>query len=156
MITGICVWSIVMSLESQSNTRISTSKSLSDLSLLIKSNPILAITFAIALFSLAGVPPLAGFYAKMQIFLASVESCMFFIATIGILSSVISTFYYIRIVKIMYFESSTSGKLYHPIKSNISILIVCLFYFLLFLFINPTFIYLISHKIVLFLTTKMI
>jgi NADH:ubiquinone oxidoreductase subunit 2 (subunit N) len=93
-----------------------------------------------------------GFLVKIGIFLASIEASMYLVAIISILCSVISTFYYIRIVKIMYFESSTSGKLYYPIKSNISILIVCLFYFLLFLFINPTLVYLISHKIVILLS----
>jgi len=56
----------------------------------------------------------------------------------------------------MYFESSTAGKLYYPIKYNISILIVCLFYLLLFLFTNPTLIYLISHKIILLLTVAIV
>ena len=81
---------------------------------------------------------------------------MYFVATISILCSVISTFYYIRIIKIMYFESSVAGKLYYPINSDISILIVCLFYFLLFLFINPTLIYLISHKMILLLSMGML
>ena len=134
MITGICVWSIVMSLESQSNTKISTSRNLSDLSLLIKSNPILAITFAIALFSLAGVPPLAGFYAKMQIFLASVESCMFFIATIGILSSVISTFYYIRIIKTLYFDKVLVWNFYQPINQGKSLVLGLSFFLIVLLF----------------------
>jgi NADH:ubiquinone oxidoreductase subunit 2 (subunit N) len=98
------------------------------------------------------MPPMIGFLVKIGIFLASIEASMYFVAIISILCSVISTFYYIRIIKIMYFESSIAGKLYHPIKSNISILIVCLFYFLLFLFINPTLVYLISHKIVILLS----
>jgi len=99
---------------------------------------------------------MVGFLVKIGIFLASVEAAMYFVAIISILCSVISTFYYIRIIKIMYFESSITGKLYYPIKCNTSILIVILFYFLLFLFINPTLIYLISHKVVLLLTTQMI
>jgi len=146
MITGICVWSIVMSLESQSNTKISTSRNLSDLSLLIKSNPILAITFAIALFSLAGVPPLAGFYAKMQIFLASVESCMFFIATIGILSSVISTFYYIRIIKTLYFDKVLVWNFYQPINQGKSLVLGLSFFLIVLLFLSPNLFSLWAYK----------
>lgn len=95
---------------------------------------------------------MVGFLVKIGIFLVSIESSMYFVSVISILCSVISTFYYIRIVKIMYFENVPSGKLYFPIQSNISILIVCLFYLLLFLFINPTIVYLISHKITLLLS----
>jgi NADH:ubiquinone oxidoreductase subunit 2 (subunit N) len=96
-----------------------------------------------------------GFLVKIGIFLVSMEASMYFIAVASILCSVISTFYYIRIIKIIYFESSIAGKLYHPISSDISVLIVCLFYFLLFLFINPTLMYLISYKIVLLLSMEM-
>ncbi len=130
-------------------------KDLADLNLLSKSNNILALFFSTVLFSIAGLPPMIGFLVKIGIFLVSIEASMYLIAIISILCSVISTFYYIRIIKTMFFESSTAGKLYYPIKSNISILIVCLFYFLLFLFINPTLVYLISHKIILLLTMSM-
>jgi len=99
---------------------------------------------------------MVGFLVKIGIFLASIETTMYLVAIVSILCSVISTFYYIRIVKTMYFESSVAGKLYYPIKPNTSILIVCLFYFLLFLFINPTLFYVISHKIVLLLTMVMV
>jgi NADH:ubiquinone oxidoreductase subunit 2 (subunit N) len=69
----------------------------------------------------------------------------YFIALITILCSVVSTFYYIRIVKILYFENTLVGKLYYPI-SNRKILILSLLLFLLvFLFINPTFLYLFIH-----------
>ena len=133
MITGICIWSIVMSVELQSNT----SRNLSDLSLLIKANPVLAATFSIAIFSLAGVPPLAGFYAKMQIFLASIEAGLYFIATIGILSSVISTFYYIRIIKTVSFEKVSMWNFYPPITQLKSIVLGVSFFLIIFLFVSP-------------------
>jgi NADH-quinone oxidoreductase subunit N len=103
------------------------------------------------LLSIAGMPPMIGFLVKIGIFLAAIEASMYFVAIVSILFSVISTFYYIRIIKIMYFESSLTGRLYHPIQSNTSILLVCLFYFLFFLFLDPTLVYLISHKIVILL-----
>ncbi len=152
MIAGLCIWSIFLVLPLKYNYNKKQNKDLADLSSLSKANNVLALFFSTVLLSIAGIPPMIGFLVKIGIFLASIEASMYFVAIISILCSVISTFYYIRIVKIMYFESSTAGKLYYPIKSNISILIVCLFYFILFLFTNPTLVYLISHKTVILLS----
>ena len=156
MIAGLCIWSIFLVLQLKYSYVKKQNKDLADLNLLNKSNSLLALFFSTVLFSVAGLPPMVGFLVKIGIFLVSVEATMYFVAIISILCSVISTFYYIRIIKIMYFESSITGKLYYPIKFNSSILIVILFYFLLFLFVNPTLIYLISHKIVLLLTIQMV
>ena len=76
-----------------------------DLSGLSKNHPILSLSLLIVLFSLAGIPPLAGFFAKFYIFLAVIENEMYFLAIIGLLSTVIAAFYYLRIIKIMYFDS---------------------------------------------------
>ena len=59
----------------------------------------------IVLFSLAGIPPLAGFFAKFYIFMSVIESGMYALAIIGLVTTVVSAFYYIRIVKVMYFDS---------------------------------------------------
>ena len=127
-------------------------KDLADLSLLNKSNNIIALFFSTVLLSIAGLPPMIGFLVKISIFLTTIEVSMYFVAVISILCSVISTFYYIRVLKIMFFENHAVGKLYQPIKSHTSIIIVCVFYFLLFLFLNPTLVYLFSYKIVLLMT----
>lgn len=156
MVASLCIWSIFLALQLKYKYTKKQNKDLADLNSLSKSNNILALFFSTVLLSIAGIPPMIGFLVKIGIFLALVEASMYLIAIISILCSVISTFYYIRIVKIMYFESSIAGKLYYPIKSDISILIVCLFYFLLFLFINPTLLYLISHKTILLLTMAML
>ena len=156
MVASLCIWSIFLVLQLKYKYTKKQNKDLADLNSLNKSNNILALFFSTVLLSIAGLPPMIGFLVKIGIFLVSIEASMYFVAIISILCSVISTFYYIRIIKIMYFESSVAGKLYYPIKSNISILIVCLFYFLLFLFINPTLVYLISHKIILLLTMVML
>ena len=58
----------------------------------------------IVLFSLAGIPPLAGFFAKFYIFMAVIEQSMYFLAVIGLLSTVIAAYYYLRIIKIIYFD----------------------------------------------------
>ena len=152
MLAGLCIWSIFIVLQLKYKYVKKQNKDLGDLKSLNKSNNVLALFFSTVLLSIAGLPPMVGFLVKIGIFLASIEASMYFVAIISILCSVVSTFYYIRLVKIMYFESSITGKLYYPIKSNISIIIACLFYLLLFLFTNPTLVYLISHKIILLLT----
>jgi len=75
-----------------------------DLAGISKQNPLLAISFLIIMFSLAGIPPLAGFFAKFYVFMSVIESGMYTLAIIGLLSTVISAFYYLRIIKIIYFD----------------------------------------------------
>jgi len=77
---------------------------INDLSGISKTNPLMAISFLIILFSLAGIPPLGGFFAKFFIFLSVVENEMYALAIIGLLSTVISAFYYLKIIKIIYFD----------------------------------------------------
>tara|TARA_B100000941_G_C28292866_1_gene442431 strand:- start:95 stop:685 length:591 start_codon:yes stop_codon:yes gene_type:complete len=79
-------------------------ESLDDLSGLSKNHPLLSVSLLIILFSLAGIPPLAGFFAKFYVFLSVVKEGMYFLAIIGLLSTVVAAFYYIRIIKIIYFE----------------------------------------------------
>jgi len=156
MVVSLYTWSIFLVLQLKYKYTKKQNKDLADLNSLSKSNSILALFFSTVLLSIAGFPPMIGFLVKIGIFLVSMEASMYFVALISILCSVISTFYYIRVIKIMYFESSIAGKLYHPINSDVSVLIVCLFYFLLFLFINPTLVYLISHKMILLLSMEML
>jgi len=75
-----------------------------DLAGLSKNHPLLSISLLIILFSLAGIPPLAGFFAKFYIFKAVIEQSMYFLAIVGLLSTVIAAFYYLRIIKIIYFD----------------------------------------------------
>jgi len=79
-------------------------ENINDLSGLSKNHPLLALGFLIILFSLAGIPPLAGFFAKFYIFMAVIESKMFVLAIIGLITTVVSAFYYLRIIKIIYFD----------------------------------------------------
>ena len=75
-----------------------------DLAGLAQKRPFVAAIFAILMFSLIGLPPLAGFFAKWQVFLAAIEAQLFVLAVIGVLASAVSAFYYLRIVKVMYFD----------------------------------------------------
>jgi NADH-quinone oxidoreductase subunit N len=69
-----------------------------------RTNPAMAFVLAMLMFSLAGIPPLAGFFAKWYVFAAAVDAKLYALAVIGMLSSAVGAFYYLRIVKIMYFD----------------------------------------------------
>ena len=77
---------------------------INDLSGLSKNHPLLSFSLLIILFSLAGIPPLAGFFAKFYIFKSVIEQSMYFLAIVGLLSTVVAAFYYLRIIKIIYFD----------------------------------------------------
>ena len=79
-------------------------ENINDLSGLSKNHPMLALSFLIILFSLAGIPPLAGFFAKFYVFMAVIEVKMYALAIIGLVTTVISAFYYLRIIKVIYFD----------------------------------------------------
>jgi NADH-quinone oxidoreductase subunit N len=81
-------------------------ENISDLAGLSRTHPLMAGAMAIFMFSMAGVPPLAGFFGKIYVFLAAVEAGLYALAVIGLLSSVVAAYYYIRIVKIMYFDEA--------------------------------------------------
>ena len=79
-------------------------ENLEDLSGLSKNHPLLSFSFLIVLFSLAGIPPMAGFFAKFYVFMAVIEQSMFFLAIVGLMATVVAAFYYLRLIKIMYFD----------------------------------------------------
>ncbi len=75
-----------------------------DLAGLSRTDPMMALAMAVFMFSMAGIPPLAGFFAKLYVLLPAVEQGFWLLATVGVLSSVVSAYYYLRIVKVMYFD----------------------------------------------------
>jgi NADH-quinone oxidoreductase subunit N len=84
-------------------------ENLQDLSGLARTQPVLAACLAILMFSLAGIPLLAGFFGKLYIFLAAVEAQLWALAIIGVITSVIGCYYYLRIIKIMYFDAPAAA-----------------------------------------------
>jgi NADH-quinone oxidoreductase subunit N len=84
---------------------------ISDLSGLGKEQPLLALAMSIMMFSMAGIPPLAGFFGKLFIFQSAVSAGLYTLAIIGVLTSVVAAYYYIRIIKVMYFEESGEAAL---------------------------------------------
>src|SRR5438270_7501312 len=79
-------------------------ENISDFAGLSRTNPMLAFFFAMLLFSLAGVPPLAGFFAKFYVFIAAIKAGLFTLSVVGVLTSVVGAYYYLLIVKVMYFD----------------------------------------------------
>ncbi len=79
-------------------------ENISDFAGLSRTNPVLAFFFAMLLFSLAGVPPLAGFFAKFYVFVAAIKAGLFTLSVVGVLTSVVGAYYYLAIVKVMYFD----------------------------------------------------
>ncbi|TAJ25151.1 MAG: NADH-quinone oxidoreductase subunit N, partial [Reyranella sp.] len=77
---------------------------ISDLAGLARNQPLMAFALLIFMFSLAGIPPLAGFWGKLYIFIAAVEAKLYIPAVLGVLASVVASYYYLRIVKVMYFD----------------------------------------------------
>ena len=82
---------------------------ISDLSGLANTDPALALAMAVFMFSMAGIPPLSGFFAKLYIFLAAVQGGLWTLAVIGVLTSVVGAFYYIRVIKVMYFDAPVAA-----------------------------------------------
>ena len=81
-------------------------ENIDDLAGLSKNHPLLSLSLLIVLFSLAGIPPLTGFFAKFYIFLSVIEKEMYFLAIIGLLATVVAAFYYLRIIKTIYFDGA--------------------------------------------------
>ena len=77
---------------------------ISDLKGLSKSNPIVSLSISIIMLSMAGIPPFIGFFGKFYVFVAAIESGLYLLSILGVLASVISAYYYLRIIKVMYFD----------------------------------------------------
>ncbi len=107
-----------------------------DLRGLSRTNPMIALALAIFMFSMAGIPPLAGFFGKLYVFLAAINSGLYVLAVIGVLTSVIGAYYYLRIVKLMYFDDPVEG-FDQPIDRGLSVVLAGTGLFTLFFFAFP-------------------
>ena len=151
IISGLSVWYIFLLIRLKNKyLKNKHSKELSDLVLLKKSNPGIAFTFALTMFSFAGIPPLIGFLAKISIFLSVVGISFYYVALISIICSVVSTFYYIRVIKVLYFESLLVGKLYYSINNTKTIFLSFFVFSLVYLFLNPNLLYLVTFKSIVY------
>lgn len=106
MITTLGTFACILAMRRKEEGNV---EQIDDLSGLASSNPLMATILTIFMFSLAGIPPLAGFFAKYFVFLAAIESGLYVLAVIGVLASVVGAYYYLRIVKIMWFDEASAG-----------------------------------------------
>ena len=110
-------------------------ETIDDLSGLSRNNPFLAFAFLIIFFSLAGIPPLGGFFAKFYVFIAVIESELYLLAIVGLVTTVISAFYYLKIIKIIYFDDNK--KEFDQVKdlNSLAVMVIsCVFLATLFLY----------------------
>lgn len=110
---------------------------LKDLSVLTKANPFIGFTFVFTFFSMAGIPPFAGFFSKMFLFIAATNSFMYSLAIIAILTSVISCFYYIRVIKFVFFDKTYTWLTLNRFDREKAFIISWLTLLLLFVGIYP-------------------
>ena len=130
------IWSIIIALKIKHEQTVIF---INDLQGLSKVHPLFAYTLAINLFSMAGIPPLAGFFSKFYILLSGFEASYNIIVIIAILFSVISAFYYLRIIKIIFFDESRTGFLFSvPVTYSHALIMGLTFYFILFLAVAPS------------------
>jgi NADH-quinone oxidoreductase subunit N len=110
---------------------------IADLAGLARTRPTMAFFLAMLLFSLAGIPPLAGFFAKFYVFLAAIEAGLFTLAVIGVITTVVGAYYYLAIVKIMYFDEPVTRLEAVPPELRAVLAVTGLFNLLFFAYPGP-------------------
>ena len=134
---------------SQPHQGVDRIKYTTDLAMLANSNPLLAATLTVAVLSLAGIPPLAGFYGKAFLFWAALNSSQYLLALVGIMASAVSCFYYLRVVKIMYFEAPKNWLTFSRVSKESSIILAITTIFIVTLMAYPYPLYVASQKVAL-------
>ena len=155
MISSLCIWGIYLNLRPKIKLyKKKYNKDLGDFVSMNEFNSVVAQNLAIAFFTLAGLPPIMGFVVKMHVFKSLVGISAYLCATINILFGAISTFYYLRTVKVIFFENHFIGKLYTTFinAKTIFYLLNLLSFSLLIMFLIPRLLYFYSYKMVLCLS----
>ena len=129
---NVGAWAVILCMRRQGRML----EEISDLSGLSRTHPALALGLAIFMFSFAGLPPTAGFFAKLYIFLAAIDAHLTGLAVIGVVTSVVGAFYYFRVVKVMYFDEPVAA-FDHPIAGELKGVLVVTALVTLFFFLLP-------------------
>jgi NADH:ubiquinone oxidoreductase subunit 2 (subunit N) len=112
-------------------------KKINEIAILFKSNALLAINLCLILFSIAGIPPLVGFYSKFYIFISAIQSKYYLVVLIAAIFSVIASMYYIRLIKLMFFKTFDYWTLFYEVPKKESLILSSVFFFNLFFFCYP-------------------
>lgn len=144
MLTATFLWVYVLHLDLTSNRSLLT---FADAIGLVRSNPFLGFSVVLVIFSLAGIPPFSGFFAKLNIFIGLIDSSLYILVVFAVFTSVISAFYYIRLIKIFYFEKNKNWFFFIPLTKSASIVFVLSGLTIIFFLLSPNFFYLLSYKV---------
>ena len=134
VVMNIAIFTIILSLKRDDNFI----ENIGEFSGLSKHKPLVALSIAIIMFSMAGIPPFAGFFGKFYIFMAAVEADLILLAVLGVISSVISAYYYLRIIKIMYFDENKSSSFHLNLSSKSFFILVLSILFINFFIFYPS------------------
>jgi|TARA_B110000444_G_scaffold250497_1_gene277016 proton-translocating NADH-quinone oxidoreductase chain N len=145
VIMTVNIFAIILS--SIDHAKTSRVKYIQDLGFLGQTHPVLAVTLSATLFSMAGIPPLAGFCSKFYLFFAAMSSSLYSLAILGVLTSVVSCFYYIRLIKIMYFEQPSHVNTFSAMDQEKATLIGLTSVFIVFFFLCPQSLFLWTYKV---------
>ena len=143
-ISSFCLLLII-----RKNSNLKKIKYIEDLTIVSKVNPFIGICFAITFFSIAGVPPFAGFFSKMFIFFSAISQSLYFLVIVGVLTSVVSCFYYLRIIQITYFEQTSIWISLKKVSKEASLLISFVLLLLSFFCLHPTLLIVLIHNSIL-------
>lgn len=147
IIMSINLWTSYLSL----NINHKPIKYLTDLSSIFTINKLIAIIIILNIFSLAGIPPLAGFFSKLFIFFSAIKNNYFSLVFFAVIISIISSFYYLKIIKIIYFEKIVKKIFISKINKIQSIILLINTQFIVFLFVFPNILLVNLNKIYLYL-----
>ena len=106
MIMNVAIFAIILSIKIKNEYLVE----INDLKGLSKSNPIVSLSIAIIMLSMAGIPPFIGFFGKFYVFIAAIRQELYILSILGVIASVISAFYYLKIIKVMYFDENLEDK----------------------------------------------
>ena len=115
--------------------------SFSSIAGLSRNQPFLALSMAIFMFSFAGVPPLAGFFAKVYVIIPIIDSGIYWLAILAVLASVISAYYYLRIVKVMYFDTAPKAAMSFKSAPLYQFVLLLLVLFNILFFLAPDYVF---------------
>ncbi|CAL8412670.1 unnamed protein product [Dictyota dichotoma] len=141
--TSIYVWAYLMHLGPISKNWLSLVDSVG----IVQSNPTLGLLTCLMFFSLAGIPPFGGFFAKMVVFVALVDGYFYIVCVVAVITSSIAAFYYLRIIKILYFEKSNTWAFFDTISKSHSFVLSLTSLIVLLFAVNPNIFYLLSYKL---------